>query len=361
MQGMGDDIAAHRLLIGNSNAIYAQALAVLQELLSGPMAKPEIVARMERAWRNRTFRASYERPLLLLAAMRHDLLLSGQDHPLAEAFADENPALRFVTRDTLTRALDPDRLPVWLALATRKVQTNDVSRTIAWRWPAALAGGRPIALVDVGCAAGLALVADRLPPSWVDELGRPIAVDGGPVILRQGFDAEPIDVLEGGPDEAFWLRACIWPGDTARLGRLEAAMTAFAAAKSDPVAPQLARVRARHVSRRLRRIHAEIDPTALIIVSQTFVRDYVEPAEAEVYAREMNDWLAETPRGRAVWMQLELTPERGPNPAELVAHPARGEPMQMARCSYHPTTIAVVPSAVEQLRRALTWGRQTTA
>jgi hypothetical protein len=353
VEGLEDDLVAHRQLIGSSNPVYSEALTVLQAVLCGPRANGQIVARMQRAWRNRTFRASYERPLLLLAALRHDMLLGGPDHPLAQAFADDNPALRWVTYDTITRALDPDRLPVWLALATRKVQTNDVSRAIAWRWPAALAGGRPIALVDVGCSAGLALVADRLPPPWVDERGRPILVDGGPVILRQGFDAEPIDLLEPGHDVATWLRACIWPGDAARLARLQAATTAFTAAQADPVPPQLHRVRVCHVPRRLRRLDAEIDPAALFVVSQTLVREYVEPSEADEYTGEMEAWLAEIPAGRAVWMQLELASDRGRFPAELVAHPARGEATRIARCSYHPTTIEAVAPAVDQLRRAL--------
>ncbi len=354
MQGLDDDFTAHRALVGDSNAVYRRAIELLPTILCGPAPDRAIVERAERAWRNRIFRARYERPLLLLAALRNDMLLGGPDHPLAQAFADRDPNPLHVTRDALTRALDPDRLPVWLALATRKVQTNDVSRTIAWRWPAALAGGRPIALVDVGCSAGLALVADRLSPTWLDERGRPIVVDGGPVILRQGFDADPIDLLAGDPSAATWLRACLWPGDVARLDRLGEAMTAFEAARDDPVPPRLARVRVAHVARRLQRIDREIDPNALIVVSQTLVREYAEPTEAEAYTRDMTAWLAAVPKGRAVWMQLELAEDRGKHPAELVAHPARGEPIRIARCSYHPSTIETVPEAVDQLRRALT-------
>jgi hypothetical protein len=352
VEGLEGDFVAHRALMGTSNAVYTKALEVLQALLCGPGAERAIVERMERAWRNRTFRATYERPLLLLATLRYDMLRAGPEHPLAVAFADASPLANYVTRAALASALDPDRLPLWLTLATRKVQTNDVSRSIAWRWPAALADGRPIALVDIGCAAGLNLVADRLPPTWMDDAGRPIVVDGGPVILRQGFDAEPID-LTTGDEEALWLRSCIWPGDAARLDRLQQAIAAFIVAQSEPVAPQIARVRVGQVARRLRRIDSEIDRNALIVVTQTFVRDYAEPPEAEMYAQEMEAWLAEVPRGRAVWMQMELAADRGRFPAELVAHPSHGRPIRIARCSYHPTTIEVVHDAVAKLRPAL--------
>ncbi|MBC8066881.1 MAG: DUF2332 family protein, partial [Deltaproteobacteria bacterium] len=150
MDGLAEDLAEHRKLIGDANPVYARAVEQLAVLLCGPAASQPVVARMERAWRQRSFEAAYERPLLLLAALRHDALITGPEHPLARAFADEHPELAAVSRVALTRGLDPDRLPIWLALATRRVQTNDVSRAVAWRWPAALAGQRPIALVDVG-------------------------------------------------------------------------------------------------------------------------------------------------------------------------------------------------------------------
>ena len=112
------------------------------------------------------------------------------------------------------------------------------------------------------------------------------------------------------------------------------------------------------VARRLRRIDSEIDRDALIVVAQTFVRDYAEPPEAEMYGQEMEAWLAEMPHGRAVWMQMELAPDRGRHPAELVAHPSRGVPMRIARCSYHPSTIEVVHETVAKLRTALAHPRR---
>jgi hypothetical protein len=354
VDGLDDDLARHRVLVGDSNPIYARALELMQSLLGGPSAERAIVERMDRAWRARSFRAYYERPLLLLASLRYEVLTAGADHPLARAFADDHPQFDGVTREALVTALDPDRLSLWLTLANRRVQTNDVSRAVAWRWPAAIAANRPLALVDVGCSAGLGLVADQLAAPWVDAQGRRLPVDAGKVLVRVGYDSDPIELFEADHvDESTWLRACIWPGDAARLRRLDSAIEAFALARHTATAPRIERVRARAVPARLRRLDREVDPDALVLVVQSFVREYLEESEALTYDREMRGWLRDIPRGRGLWMQLELAREGGEPAAELTAHPARGEPFALARCGYHPIAIDVQPGAPERLHDAL--------
>ena len=351
VDGLADDLVQHRALVGNSNLVYTQALVNLHELLTGPSAERLIVDRMDRAWRQRTFRAFYERPLLLLAALRYEALTVAE-HPLALAFADEHPRVELVTRDALARALGPDRLSLWLLLATRRVQTNDVSRAIAWRWPASFVDDRPFALVDVGCSAGLGLVADQLAAPWVDGDGRRIPVDGGKVLARIGYDANPIDIMDRS-EEATWLRACIWPGDLARLRRLDSAIEAFALARQGPVPPRVEQVRARSVPGRLRRLDRELDSEALILVVESFVREYIEQEEAETYQAEMEGWLATIPKGRALWMQLDLARDDREPAAVLTAYPSRGKPIVLARCGYHPIEVAVQPGAPDRLRAAL--------
>jgi hypothetical protein len=353
IDGLADDLAEHLVLIGEASPVYTQAVHELTALLCGATANRAIVARLERAWRQRSFRAAYERPLLLLAALRHDALVTGPEHPLARALADEHPHPGAVDRAALTRALDPDRLPIWLALATRRVQTNDVSRAVAWRWPAALAGKRPIALVDVGCSAGLNLVADALAAPWVDSHGARLPVDGGPVVARLGFDAAPIELGPGHEDEAVWLRACIWPGDVDRLRRLDAAIEALALARVGAHPPRIEQVRARLVPGRLRRLDREQPPATLLLIVQSFVREYIEHDEAADYELEMRTWLAALPSGRAVWMQLELARDGRLPPAELVAVGPGMPRLSLARCGYHPVAMEPQPDAVAELRAVL--------
>jgi hypothetical protein len=112
-----------------------------------------ILTRLQRAWGDRTFDIFYERPLLLLASLRFESL-TDPGHPLARGFAVDAPKPETITREALADALGAHRLGLWVTLRARKVQTNEVSRALAWRWPAALAGLgsrlKPLALVDIG-------------------------------------------------------------------------------------------------------------------------------------------------------------------------------------------------------------------
>lgn len=177
-------------------------------------------------------------PVLLLAAV-HDVVLGGVDHPLADVYAGRSsadPGALFIDlclerRDELLERL-----------ATRQVNTNEVGRS-AIIGPALTAvaarHGAPLAHLDVGCSAGLNLLADRYRLDYgpAGATGSPdaavrvdCAVVGGsppiapalpPVIARVGLDRAPVDV--GDDDQARWQLACVWP-DTGRLARTRAAL-----------------------------------------------------------------------------------------------------------------------------------------
>jgi hypothetical protein len=177
-------------------------------------------------------------PVLLLAAVHH-LLLGGLEHPLAAVYAgesDADPGPLFVDLCRQQRDL---LLPL---LATRHVNTNEVGRS-AVLGPAltTVAGrlGRPLALVDVGCSAGLNLLCDRYLLDY-GSAGRtgpsdapvriecrvaggspPIAPRLPPIVARVGLDRAPVDLTDD--DEARWLLACVWP-DTGRLPRARLAL-----------------------------------------------------------------------------------------------------------------------------------------
>jgi hypothetical protein len=351
VDGLADDLAQHRDLVGTSNPVVARLLATLQEVLFGSGASAQIMARLARSWAGRTFRSFYERPLLLGAALRFEALATGNTHPLAAALASETPDPDAITTASVREALDPDRLSLWLLLGSRKVQTNDVSRAVTWQWPAFLIGERPLILIDIGCAAGLNLIADRLELGWRDGAGRALPTSKGDVRERIGFDADPIDLSV--PEEAAWLRACIWPGDTARLDALAAAIVAHGEATRRPGELVIERVRARFVPSRLAKLEARVPDDMVLLPFQSFVRGYLDEDEIEAYERGMREWIEGLPRGRAVWMQLEFAPERGDPPAEIVAHCAGGEPVVIGRCGYHPGVVRVDPGAVARLQVAL--------
>ena len=140
---------------------------------------------------------------------------------------------------------------------SRATQTNEVGRC-ATLLPfiadaARAAGDGPIALVEVGCSAGLALYPDLYDYEYVSA-GSEGGVDSGaggerplltcvvagaldemtnatpraPTIAwRGGLDLNPLDVLSDDPealDNARWLRALVWPGQDERASRLAAAI-----------------------------------------------------------------------------------------------------------------------------------------
>src|SRR5512138_259679 len=148
LAGMNEDLARQREAVRGRSAPYERALRLLPEVLGGRAGRF-----VEAAWEHRRFFAWYDRPLLLLAALRNDALADGPGHPLWAAFAAPDADAEAVTAAALAAALDGARERVFDALAQRGVQTNETSRAVAWLWPAALAGtsgrARPLALADV--------------------------------------------------------------------------------------------------------------------------------------------------------------------------------------------------------------------
>src|SRR5262245_55878285 len=112
-------------------------------------------------------RSGQQAPLLLLAAV-HSLLLSGANHALSAFYpcvthgaavppGDPLPAFRAFCRDYRDALLE--------LVSTGLVQTNEPRRCTvllpAFAAVAHLAGGRPLALIEVGASAGLNLLFDR--------------------------------------------------------------------------------------------------------------------------------------------------------------------------------------------------------
>src|SRR5439155_20388561 len=142
--------------------------------------------------------------------------------------------------------------------------------------------GRPLALYDLGCSAGLNLAADRLPAIWTDPRGAALPVaQAASIIARTGFDAHPLDVARE-PDRS-WLVACVWPGEAARLQRLHAAIEAFRALASDQSPPRLAMADLADVPDRLQALAAATPAPVLHLAYQTVVRDYLPEATRARY------------------------------------------------------------------------------
>jgi len=338
--------------------VYHQLLEAAAAMFDTPAGPVEEAARarVEAAWRERKAPSPYQRPLLLMAALRAEALRMGDRHPLHAALAASQIRPEAATRTALADALADATPRVVADLATRAVQTNETSRAVAWLWPAALAGcgagGRPLALYDLGCSAGLNLAGDRLPPLWTDGAGAPLALaSDARVVARRGFDAAPLDVRREA--DRLWLTACVWPGETARQARLEAAMQAFAALGSGSAVPLLEMADLGDVPTRIEALAREAPPGTVHLAYQTVVRDYLpEPVRAG-YAEGMRLWLTRARAGSPrIWIELEA-PSGLPDPVQgmtLEAHlvDPSGTPrnLTLARCGFHPERVLVEGGAV---------------
>lgn len=363
LDGFREDADAWRAAVGARVPVYDRLLAAAGAIVDAPTGAVEEAARarLDAAWRERRFSAEYDRPLLLMASLRAEALRAGARHPLYPAMAADPVDPAAATRVALGEVLADAPPRLYALLATRRVQTNETSRAVSWLWPAALAGcadgRRPLTLFDVGCSAGLNLAGDRLPAPWTDGAGTLIPVaNTAAVVGRHGFDLAPLDI--GRDDDLTWLRACVWPGETARLARLDAAVGALSALSTGPVPPRLAVADLADVPAHLERLGRDAPPDGVLLAYQTVVRDYLpDPVKAR-YVAGMTAWVAAPVAGgpRRLWIELEVAPDGWNDPAMPMAldvhlaDSAKGiRRLTLARCNYHPDRLATDPAAVAEL------------
>lgn len=330
--------------IGGRVPVYGKLLGVLAEQLGS------YGDRLATAWRDRTFNAYYDRPLLVLAALRADVLRTGSSHPLWPAIGAGEPDVEGVDSEAVVSTLGPDSLHVWSDLSTRFVQTNETLRAVTWLWPVREIAptGAPV-LVDLGASAGLNLVADRLDCPWHDG-GVPL-VEPGPVPtrLRLGLDVRPLDACN--EQDALWLRACVWPGETDRIGRLDAALEAYGAIEPSD-RPVLEECDVSDWVGRLSRLRAE-HPGALLFCYQSMVRDYLPEQQRAAWESSVRRWLSSEPAGRSVLVSLEMADLHAGLDCAIEAGVAAGGgvvDLKLARTGFHPVEVNVDPASVARFK-----------
>lgn len=324
-----------------SNRILEALLACTPKELEGPLSA---------CWTGRAFHNPFERPLLILAALRFLALQGGPAHPLWGALVQG--------RSDVT---PPPRLAELLAssalqsvLSTRLLQTNELRRSFSWLWAAHLLGlqgaGRPAALADIGTSGGLNLVGDLLPHPWCLPDGRPLELGAPPTLLRRvGWDQAPLRPAER--DDADWLRACIWVEDVGRLQGLERAM-----ARLIELGPQV-EVRQAGIEASTAQLDAladELPGDTFILINQSVVEPYLTPEQASRHQAALRRWLRGRPLRSAAWVALESSPEPVHEAAlylTLRTGEARVERRVLARCDYHPHVIRPDPAGPGWLKQ----------
>lgn len=259
------------------------------------------------------------RPTLVLAAV-HDLALSDPDGPIGRHFpsaswwaergrsatsppadppplGQPDPVGSSVVAEIL-EALTARKADLLGTLAMRKTQTNEVGRCGPLHLAVAAAtDGRPCALIDLGCSAGLNLSLDRyrIDIELADGSTTTLGHEGSPVVIstellggspdlrpvdvawRSGIDLEPPTLAEAA--DLRWLLACQWPDDLPRFERSRRAM-GLRLEEADP--PPI------HAGDAVDLIEAVADtaPAELpLVITMSWVATYLEPdRQAELAA-----------------------------------------------------------------------------
>lgn len=192
--------------------------------------------------------------------------------------------------EALRRVLLADWPAVEATVLRRSTQTNEVGRC-ATLLPVLATLPGPLALLEVGCSAGLCLFPDRYSYRWSDgtsldpvdgpaEVVLRCEVSGRPplpgvmpeVVWRAGLDLNPLDVRDD--DAMAWLQALVWPGHDERRDRLAAAIGTV---RAEPPAD----LRRGDLLTDLSGLVAEAPRDATLVVLHSAVVFYLTPQERD--------------------------------------------------------------------------------
>lgn len=186
----------------------------------------------------------------------------------------------------------------------RRTQTNEPARcAVLLPTLASLPG--PLALLEVGAAAGLTLLPDLYSydygghrvagldpeaPTITCRLTGPVQLPSRvpEVAWRAGIDLDPLDVSNDA--DVSWLSCLLWPGETGRAERLEAAVAV--ARKCPPV------VHRGDLLDDLAKVAAQAPANATLVVYHSAVLAYVSHAKRQAFAEAVHDL-------GAVWLSNE--------------------------------------------------------
>jgi hypothetical protein len=256
-------VAENYLRFGRIEAAGKSSL--YQELCEGVADDPEMLAFLARQ------PPPKRQPNLLLAGTRFLFGLQPTYRAFRETVLQHEDEVAEVLRSHRTQTNEPGRCAVVLPMLCQLPQ--------------------PLALLEVGAAAGLCLLVDHY---GYDYGGRrvgdgtvvfkcaphgavPVPAELPEVVWRAGIDLEPIDLDD--EDAVRWLEALVWPEEHDRLERLRGAIEV---ARRDP--PRVIRG---DLLERLGDVVAEAPSDATLVVFHTAVLAYLSAEERERFRTEV--------------------------------------------------------------------------
>ena len=192
--------------------------------------------------------------------------------------------------DTLTKLIDERGDDLAAIMSERRTQTNEAARCAILLPALALIPG-PLALIEVGAAAGLTLLVDFYNYDYRGHVLNGLDADA-PVLTcqpmgavpipghvpeigwRAGLDLNPLD--PSNPTDVEWLSCLIWPGEEGRAERLSAAT---ATARRHPV-----EIYRGDLLDDLAELAAKVPTGLTLVIYHTAVLAYVDEAKRCAFA-----------------------------------------------------------------------------
>ncbi len=196
-------------------------------------------------------RAGQPHANMILGAV-HFLLLRGADHPLKRFYATTRGTTSAQNEDPFPDFLDfvrANRATIQRLIETRVTNTNEIGRS-ALLHPGfrfiAMQADAALSLIEIGPSAGLNMIWDTYGMRYCKDGKIAASInEGAPLVIeselrgehlpptgplpeiggRVGLELNPVDLSNA--DDRDWLRALIWPDQSARLKRMDTAIELF--------------------------------------------------------------------------------------------------------------------------------------
>ncbi len=243
----------------------------------------------------------------LLFAAVHYLLVADPTHPLADYYTTcttepKDPTQAFPAFKDFVLSHQREMIEL---LQTRLVQTNEVRRCAfllpAFQFALRYFEPRPVALLEIGCSAGLNLLWDRYRYEY-DESRDVYGLYGdlsSPVLITSDFCADHPDVLSDPrptvsqrigidlnvidtsiPAEADWIKALIWPEHHWRRCLMDAAIKRRSEFDLD--------LRNGNGFAQVEEIATEVSLDSLLCIYHTHAANQISQAERESFLKTVN-------------------------------------------------------------------------
>lgn len=336
-----EDIRAHFLAQARAcDSLGSPFTAKLCRVLAGGLDVATKTGRIILGWPGD---ARADAVALRLCGALHALVLTGADTQLAGAYPPN------AASEDLIAAM----LPVAIARSDEHIvaglgnapQTNEIARS-AMLLPGFLTvaheTGLPLELVEIGASAGLNLLFDRFhyrygdaewgetaSPVWLvpEARGNSVPLDGKLVVgCRAGCDIAPIDVSDLAA--RLRLRSYIWADQSARLARLDAALSI-----AERFAPALVKADAADFVEKM--LTRRREASAFVLYHSIMWQYLPQPTKTAIAASLERAGGAATDTAPVAWLRMEPLSNNDPYATLSLTQWPGGATRHLAHCDFH--------------------------